>query len=328
MARILVGMSGGTDSTAAVLVLRSYGHEVSGASLPICGRESIDTAIKASEQIGIKHYLIPIQNLFKTQVIEYFKSSIIRNETPNPCVMCNQMVKMHVLHKFAMQMGFEYIATGHYAKKISYAGHVTVAKADYEIKDQSYMLARVDETVLQKCLFPLGTLTRAEAESKISGLPATPPSQDACFINMPMRDWIAREIGIGQPGEIVDTMGNVIGEHSGLNAFTHGQREGIGLAGGPWYVVKKDVKTNTLVVGHKENVQISRFRVTDLRLISDDKPQVMIRYRSNPVECKIEHENNGDIFVSAKTPVFAPTPGQFAVFYSRNILIGSAIITE
>ncbi len=321
MKKALVGMSGGVDSTVAVLLLRKQGFEVHGGTLPICGR-AISKPIEAiCGQIGIPHHFIDTGSLFGDRVIAYVKQSLCENLTPNPCVLCNMHVKFPGLWKFAKSEGFEAISTGHYANIGQFRGHTVPVKGVDEKKDQSYVLCRVPEEILEMTVFPLGGMTRKETEEMGAGLPVLPPSQDACFVSGKNSDWISRMVGLGDPGEIFDTQGSKLGRHVGLRAYTIGQREGIRLNNGPWYVVKKDWKENALIVGHKDSVMITEFGVSDLLLLPDEDLSVVVRYHSNPIPCKIV---DGRVILSE--PAFAQTPGQFAVFYSDNFVAGSGVI--
>ncbi len=328
MARVLVGMSGGVDSAAAAMLLIKQGHQVEGATLPICGGSSISVARNICSQIGIKHHRVDIGDSFVKEVICYFKDQIRKGQTPNPCVVCNQKVKFWWLIRHALDNGFDLISTGHYAKVVDFMGRKTVAKGDDMSKDQSYMLARISEDILDHLVLPLGTISRREAEELTQGLDTTSPSQDACFALGDINCFIEREVRFGQPGLVVDVSGKVIGQHKGLNIFTTGQREGIKLGGGPWYVVGKDLKGNKLVVGRREDVMKTEFQVTDLALLTHKDLTVSVRYRAWPVCCEVQKSPFGEDFFKVTTyePVFAPTPGQFAVFYNDDVLVGSGMI--
>ena len=358
--KVLVGMSGGVDSTASAIVLSKQGFEVHGATLPICGGAVDDSAKRACDIIGLPHHIIPIGDLFKRKVIEYFKDSIKAELTPNPCVVCNELVKLRSIFDYAIKNNFDLISTGHYAKIVDFEDKFTLSKGSDKKKDQSYMLARVPEDILKKTVLPIGFISRAEAEGLVKNLPTTPPSQDACFVTGTINEWIERQIGLGSPGLIVDKTGKILGKHTGLRGYTIGQREGIRLGGGPWYVISKNAERNELTVGHKDEVQNTEFAVTDLRtLLPLDRFDayhltVMTRYRASPVECEIVDSRlipskldpvpktiidlakqpqitfNSDLarkfFIKTTEPVFAPTPGQFAVFYVGECVVGSAII--
>ena len=235
--------------------------------------------------------------------------------------MCNQYVKFPGLYDWAKPNGFDVISTGHYANIGQFKGHTVPKKGLDQKKDQSYVLCRVPEEILEITVFPLGNFIRKETEEKASGIPVLPPSQDACFVSGKNTDWISKMVGLGEPGDIVDIEGKKIGIHTGLRGYTVGQREGIKLNNGPWYVVKKDWPNNTLIVGHKESVMITKFDVIDLRLIGESDLSVVIRYHSRPIPCII----NGNS-VTLSEPAFAPTPGQFAVFYAGDFVVGSGII--
>jgi tRNA-specific 2-thiouridylase len=182
-------------------------------------------------------------------------------------------------------------------------------------------LCRVPEEILEMTIFPLGGMTRLETEQQGKGLPVLPPSQDACFVSGKNTDWISKMVGLGDKGDIYDITGNKLGTHDGLRAYTIGQREGIRLNNGPWYVVQKDFANNHLVIGHKDSVMITEFEITDKRLIDEADLSVVVRYHSKAIPCIVK---NNKVILSG--PAFAPTPGQFAVFYAGDYVVGSGII--
>lgn len=322
MKRVLVGMSGGIDSTVAVILLREQGYQVHGGTLPICGRAISKPIEIICNQLGVEHHFIDTGVLFGDSVIGYVKQSLVQNLTPNPCVVCNRYVKFPGLWKYAKSEGFDVLSTGHYANIGQFKGHTVPVKGSDSKKDQSYVLCRVPKEILEMTVFPLGNMVRKETEEKGKGLPVLPPSQDACFVSGKNTDWISKMVGLGDKGEIFDTEGNKLGVHDGLRAYTIGQREGIRLNNGPWYVVRKDFENNRLIIGHKDSVMITEFEITDKQMIDESDLSVVVRYHSKAIPCIVKGNK-----VTLSEPAFAPTPGQFAVFYAGEYVVGSGVIS-
>ncbi|HOO96198.1 MAG TPA: hypothetical protein PKV16_00330 [Caldisericia bacterium] len=322
--RYLVGFSGGVDSTAAVLLLQAQGHDVETLTLPICGGVNRKQISTLASYLGVKSHFFDKPTNFDKKVIGYFKQANLDGLTPNPCVMCNQFVKFVSMYDFATENGFDGIATGHYARMVEIKGKKRIARASDLNKDQSYVLARVNPKILEMTTFPIGEITRAAGEEMTKNLPTAPTSQDACFALGDTRSWIKDNIGLGNSGRIFSVEGIELGSHKGLLSYTVGQRGGMAIDDGPWYVVRRDFVTNVLIVGRRTDVMQRSFEVTELNIepINDDDIDVMVRYRARPTKCKIEGNT-----VHTETPVFAPTPGQFAVFYQGDVVVGSGIIS-
>jgi tRNA-uridine 2-sulfurtransferase len=319
--KILVGFSGGVDSAASIKLLKSQGNDVSAITLPICGGTNISQVKKLAKELDVELHLLTDGSIFRENVIEYFIESNKNGLTPNPCIPCNEHVKFKSIYDFATQNNFDKIATGHYSNIVTKFGRKRISKGDDTRKDQSYVLSRVPEEIVNMLIFPMSNLTRAEAEELVAGLSTLKPSQDACFAMGDTRGWIKRKIGLGDPGEIITLDGEKKGIHKGLLAYTIGQREGLELGDGPWFVAHRDFENNTLTIGRKSDVMKTEFQISDIRVDVRENLDVMVRYRSQPSPCVID----GSI-VRTEIPVFAPTPGQFAVFYVGDVVIGSGVI--
>ncbi len=320
--KILVGFSGGVDSTASVVMLQKQGHEVAAATLPICGGTDISNVSEICDILSIKLHILNCSDIFQKNVIDYFIEANLSGFTPNPCVVCNEHVKFRAIFDFAVSGGFDKIATGHYAKTKEAFGKIRVCRGDDSKKDQSYVLSRVPHEIIEKTIFPMSSITRAEAEAMVFDLPTAKTSQDACFATGDTRGWISNKIGLGTPGDMITTDGKKVGTHDGLLAYTIGQKKGLRLGDGPWFVLKRDFGNNQLIIGRKNDVMMTSFKITDLRLDVFDELSVMTRYRSKAVPCKIDGNT-----VFSDEPIFAPTPGQFAVFYVGDVVVGSGVIS-
>ncbi len=387
--RVVVGMSGGVDSSVAAALLKQKGYEVIGLTMcfsaaggfassenlpdsktkkpSCCGLQGIEDARRVAQKIGIKHYVLNFGNVLRKKVIDNFINEYLEGRTPNPCVRCNQYLKFDLLLKKAFSLGAEFLATGHYARisKTQDTRHKTqefcLKKAKDRHKDQSYFLYRINQEQLKHMLFPLGDYTKDKVRAmarKFGLLIADKPgSQEICFL--PDADYrsFLRENAPGKivPGPILDLGGKIVGEHKGIAFYTIGQREGLGIAFGyPVYVVKISLKDNTITVGKKEDVYSKEFLVSDLHFIGkaispirDKTPEAAERPAaggaiSNGMKKKIalnvkirynHKETRAEVLpfkdklkVIFKTPQFAVTPGQSAVFYNRGHVIGGGII--
>lgn len=289
----------------------------------MCGNVNRIQVRNLSNILGVQSIFADESNLFQDKVISYFKSSNKAGLTPNPCIICNEHVKFKILFDYTISNSFDYIATGHYARVANSFGRKRIARGVDSTKEQSYVLARVPNHIIDRLILPLSNAKRSKSELIVKYLPTAKTSQDACFASGDTKGWIKENIGFGSPGLVFSTMGEELGKHEGLLAYTIGQRSGLRLGDGPWYVVSRDFNRNTLVVGRKSDAMKNRFSVTDLQLDIKENLSVMTRYRSKAVPCIVD----GNI-VETETPVFAPTPGQFAVFYVEDVVVGSGIIVS
>ena len=332
--RVVVAMSGGVDSSVAAALLKKQGYEVIGITMCF-GLQGIEDARKVAHKLDIKHYTLNMQRVLNERVIKNFCREYQLGRTPNPCVRCNQYVKFGVLLKKARSLGAKYLATGHYAR-IKKASSYLLRKARDPKKDQSYFLYRLGQNQLKHVLFPLGNYTKVEVRNfaKELGLHTADKSgsQEICFLaGGNYRDFLKNQGIKIKPGSIVDTEGNILGRHRGIAFYTIGQREGLGIAKGyPLYVTKIEPRTNRIFVGAKKDALKSEFIVKEAHFIpkiikKKVALKVKIRYNHKEMPADVLFENK-KIKVCFKKPQFAITPGQSAVFYDKDVVVGGGVI--
>lgn len=357
--KVVVGMSGGVDSSVTAYLLKEQGYEVIGVTMQIwqdeeretlednggcCGLSAVDDARRVAAVIGIPHYVLNFKQEFKENVIDYFIDEYLKGATPNPCIACNRYVKWESLLSKAIAIGADYIATGHYAKITTHplTGRYTLALSDTDTKDQTYALYNLTQYQLSHTLMPLGSYEKPEIReiaSKIGLLVANKPdSQDICFV--PDGDYAAfitqntdREI---VPGDFVDMDGKVLGKHSGICHYTIGQRKGLGIAfGTPMYVCGIDTQNNRVVLGSNDSLFKCDVLVNNFNWMAYDKPnngtelKVMgkLRYSQKMSPCTITVRDNS-VICKFDEPQRAVTPGQAAVFYSEGYVVGGGVIVR
>lgn len=344
--KVLVAMSGGVDSSAAAYILKEKGYEVAGAIMRLWDKpdteKSIEDAKKVCENLGIDFYVFDNRKEFKKTVIENFINEYKNGRTPNPCVVCNKFLKFGAFFEKAKEMGFDYIATGHYAKIIydDETKRFNLLKASMEKKDQSYFLYNMTQEILSHMIFPLSDFedkqeVRAIAEKAGIEVAKKPDSQEICFIpDNDHTNFILKECPDLKTGKIVDKTGKVRGEHSGIIKYTIGQRKGLGISNPtPLFVIKIDVENNEVIVGNEEELFSTELIATDVNLISYEeipdklKCTAKIRYAAKPVECTVSKvENTNKIKITFENPQRAITAGQSVVLYEGDIVIGGGII--
>jgi tRNA-specific 2-thiouridylase len=356
--KVFLGMSGGVDSSTAALLLKKQGFEVFGlymrlwkekdSLLEMKARTEEENARRVAKELGIKFRVVDLRKEFKEAIVDYFVSEYERGRTPNPCVRCNREIKFGLLFKKAMELGADYFATGHYARvrktAITSGGRkkevYRLLKAKDISKDQSYFLYNLDQKILQKTFFPLGEYAKTEVReiARDNGLSVhdKAESQEVCFIaDKYYGEFLMRMKAEMRPGEIVDEEGRVLGEHRGLPLYTLGQRRDIRIGGtGPYFVIGMDRKANRLIVsrnGESKRLFAKKFALCDVNWVAG-KPEKLpfrvrakTRYRMEAVEALIWKEK-GRIVAELEKKSRAVMPGQSAVFYIRNEVIGGGVI--
>jgi tRNA-specific 2-thiouridylase len=344
-ATVAIAVSGGVDSMVAAHLLRRQGRDVIGLHF-LTGYEKpaqsdTDTISDIGRQLEIPVAVVDLKSVFQTMVVDYFAAAYQAGETPNPCLVCNPAIKFGVLLEAAFRRGARCLATGHYARLVEApGGHFQLFKGVDAKKDQSYFLSRLTQEQLAHALFPLGTLTKDQVRTIAAEnglIPVTrSESQDVCFIrDTSYADFLVETAGIRyQPGDIVDTAGRRLGTHNGLHRYTVGQRRGINCpASSAYYVVRIDTRHNRLVVGFKDELIAAGCRVREINWIGGvpDGPLAVdtrIRYRHRAVASTLTPDGPDCADVRFVQPQSAVTPGQGAVFYRGDEVIGGGWIDQ
>ena len=352
--KIAVALSGGVDSSVAAYLLKDQGHEVVGITLRLwhfnddkhrpggcCSLEDISDAKRVCDYIGIPHYVLNLEKEFKETVVENFIQEYLRGRTPNPCIVCNEVIKFGMLLERVKAMGFEHLSTGHYVRVERDAeGRCRLKKAGDDAKDQSYVLYRLTQKELSRLVFPLGGYTKKEiraiAEKQCLPVAHKPESQEICFIDTDYAGFLRSYVpGFEKkilPGPIVDTKGTRIGMHKGYPFYTIGQRSGLGLTSPvPLYVVAIDPHKNKVTVGTKEEVFARSARIVNLSWVAGTPEgsalpgELKIRRLHTPASGML-HLRSGAVEFVFDNPQPAVTPGQAAVFYQGEYVLGGGII--
>lgn len=351
MARILVAMSGGVDSSVAAARLLAAGHEVVGVTLHLwdyppdggvkgrcCAPEDVYDASRVASQLGIAHYTFDRRDHFRRAVVDPFVDAYLEGTTPNPCVHCNRQVKVPELLHLADAMGASAVATGHYARILDVGGRLQLHRGLDPLKDQSYFLYALRQEQLQRLIFPLGDAKKAEVRSEALrlGLHAADKgeSQELCFVDSGRYDQFVRERADGRlrPGLIVDAEGRAVGQHQGIHQFTLGQRRKLGTSvGRRAYVTALEPDTATVRLGHYGELARDWALLGDV-VFEQDEPlptevDCVIRYRGSVQRARFERAGDG-VRVTFEAPVAAVVPGQFAVAYQATRLLGGGRIIE
>jgi len=355
MKRVAVAMSGGVDSSLAAHLLKEEGFEVIGATIrmwkekdlssPYGGRaaSAVEDARHVAQRLGIPFHVFNLEEDFEKEVIQYFCEEYGRGKTPNPCILCNTRIKFKAFLERALDLGADFVATGHYAR-LQFDGETNrylLKKGRDRRKDQSYVLFSLTQDQLSHALFPLGNILKEETREKALklglGVHDRPESQEICFIHgSTYHSFLQERLKNGiEPGPFVDQRGNLLGRHRGIPFYTIGQRRGLGVAKGiPLYVTRIDHEKNQITLGEKKEVYADSFIVESVNWIRVPpsapifSAQVKIRYNHPGSEAVLSFQDNATLRVTFKSPQKAIAPGQAAVFYEEDAVIGGGWIKE
>jgi len=348
--KVMVAMSGGVDSSVAAYLLTKQGYEVSGVTMCLgiktisdsepkcCGEDSINDARDVCRNLGISHHVFDFSEEMKNKVINKFISSYINGKTPNPCIDCNRYLKFGLLLDKSVSLGFDYLATGHYAAIEIINGSYFLKKSSDKNKDQTYFLYPIKKESLRQIIFPLADYNKIQVReiAKKIDLPVAhkKESQEVCFVDKKeYREFFKKNADIKdiKPGNILDTGGKIIGKHQGIAFFTVGQRKGFGISGpNPLYVIKIDPQKSEIIVGERKYLKNKKMIVDELNLFCEKLPErakTKIRYNHKEADSTLSKIGSG-LMVIFDTEQEAITPGQSAVFYDNEIVLGGGVIKE
>lgn len=352
--RVLVAMSGGVDSSVAAALLRDQGYQVIGATLHLwdypddgtvkgrcCAPEDVHDARRVADVLGFPHYAFDRRELFEKEVVGPFIEEYLAGTTPSPCVRCNRGVKVAELVRLADRLGAAKVATGHYVRVTSRddasSGRLDLLRGADEKKDQSYFLHMLSDETLGRFVFPLGALDKAQVRKRAKelNLPGAlkGESQELCFVPTGRYDELVEKRAPDRirPGPIIGSDGQTLGTHGGMHRFTRGQRRNLGVAVGERaYVVDIDSETAAVRLGKKQHLEKTRIRLSDVALRDGVtlplRAEVVVRYRGRPSSAEVVEIEGGGAEVQFSAPVNAPSPGQFAVFYEGDRVLGGGVI--
>lgn len=350
---VLIGMSGGVDSSVAAALLKEQGYRVIGATMRLwtysdsdninhegcCAESAVEDARRVCDKLGIDFYVLNFKDMFREKVVDYFVGEYTRGRTPNPCIACNRYLKFDAMLRKALAMDIDYIATGHYAKiERDKNGKYILRMSDAAKKDQSYVLYNFTQEQLAHTLMPLGSYNkdevRALAEKYGLAVANKKDSQEICFVeDDDYAKFIIDYAGYKpKTGDILDVDGNKLGEHRGLIYYTIGQRKGIGAYGRPMFVKEIDSEHNTITLGEKGTEFSDELTACDVNFISGEIPQeplriqAKVRYQAPPASAILYPLNDNRIRLVFDEPQRAVTAGQAVVFYDGDIVLGGGTV--
>jgi tRNA-specific 2-thiouridylase len=359
MKKVMVAMSGGVDSSVAALLLQKSGYDVIGATMQIwpdlsendveieggcCSLSAVEDARGVANKLGIPFYVLNYKDKFKKNVIDYFVKEYLAGKTPNPCIACNKYLKFDLFLDKAKQLDIDYIATGHHAKRVfdEKNGIYNLVKSHDVNKDQTYALYNFNQYQLSKTLLPIGDYEKSKVRDLAMELGLSvadkPDSQEICFVKDNnysgfIETYTKRNLRNG--GYFKDINGNVLGEHNGIHNYTIGQRKGLGITfGKPMFIVEIDNEENTIVLGENKDLFSTELIAVEVNYISGIIPKnkfnasSKIRYSAKAEESVVEPINSNSVKITFSKPQRAITPGQSAVFYDNDVVIGGGIISK
>ena len=353
MTKVVVAMSGGVDSSVAAALLKQRGFEVAGMMLRLwsepgkedsnrcCTPDSMAVAKRVAARLDIPFYVVDAKDVFRRTVVEYFLKGYAAGRTPNPCLVCNRQIRWEFLLEHALALGAEFMATGHYARTArDKDGRIVLMKAVDPAKDQSYVLHVLTQDKLARAMFPVGEYPKSEIRRLATefnlAAASRHDSQDLCFLaGEDYRNFIERNSPeILVPGDITDTSGKILGRHTGLSRYTIGQRKGLGVSSPvPLYVISKDAVQNTLVVGTADELGTRELLVGEINwpggesVTSAFRAEVKSRYTAKAAAAEVQPQGGGkEARIVYDNPQRDITPGQAAVFYNGDVVLGGGII--